>query len=128
MLDAGIAKEIARSHLPISIYTEWYWKIDLHNFFHFIGLRADKHAQEEIRVYADAMVNLIRPAFPIACAAFDDYHPFRGGMLLSRMEVEALRALIDQSAVYGLKIDTDSEREQNEWRAKAERLGLIVPA
>lgn len=72
-IDKGIAKELARVNLPLSLYTEWYWKIDLHNLFHFFGLRMDKHAQYEIREYADTMFDITKKVAPIACKAFEDY-------------------------------------------------------
>src|SRR5689334_15981402 len=86
-LEGGIARELARIGLPLSVYTEWYWKIDLHNLFHFLSLRMDPHAQQEIRDYANAMCALIQPIVPIAAEAFMDYnfHSLR----LSRLEIEA---------------------------------------
>lgn len=70
LLGDGVGRELARMVLPINIYTEWYWKIDLHNLFHFLGLRMDKHAQYEIRVFADAMFDIIKEIVPVACQAF----------------------------------------------------------
>ncbi|MEM7210720.1 MAG: FAD-dependent thymidylate synthase [Pseudomonadota bacterium] len=69
----GLARELARMNLPANIYTQWYWKIDLHNLFHFLRLRADPHAQYEIRVYAEAMCELVKAWVPAAYAAFEDY-------------------------------------------------------
>ena len=69
----GLARELARMNLPANVYTQWYWKIDLHNLFHFLRLRADPHAQYEIRVYADAMCELVKAWVPAAYAAFEDY-------------------------------------------------------
>lgn len=69
----GLARELARMTLPLSTYTQWYWKIDLHNLFHFLALRADPHAQYEIRAFAEAMLDLVRAWVPQACAAFEDY-------------------------------------------------------
>ena len=69
----GLARELARMNLPANIYTQWYWKVDLHNLFHFLRLRADPHAQYEIRVYADAICDLVRAWVPAAYAAFEDY-------------------------------------------------------
>ena len=71
--EAGIARELARSILPVNIYTEWYWKNDLHNLLHFIGLRSDSHAQYEIRVYSDAMAKFVKEVAPHAWEANDDY-------------------------------------------------------
>lgn len=73
MLDANLARELARINLPVSNYTEWYWKIDLHNLFHFLRLRMDDHAQYEIRVYGMAIANIVRAAVPLAYEAFEDY-------------------------------------------------------
>ena len=72
-LEMGIAREIARINLPVSNYTEWYWKIDLHNLFHFLRLRIDSHAQYEIRVFAEAIAELVKPFVPHAWEAFEDY-------------------------------------------------------
>jgi thymidylate synthase (FAD) len=72
-LEQGIAREIARINLPVSNYTEWYWKIDLHNLFHFLRLRIDAHAQYEIRVFAEAIAELVKPFVPHAWQAFEDY-------------------------------------------------------
>lgn len=72
-LDDGIAKELARVHLPVGVYTNWVWKMDLHNLFHFLGLRLDSHAQYEIRVYAEAMYKVLKDAYPMCCQAFEEY-------------------------------------------------------
>ena len=69
----GLARELARMNLPMNTYTQWYWKVDLHNLFHFLRLRADAHAQYEIRVYADAICNVVRDWVPAAYQAFEDY-------------------------------------------------------
>jgi len=73
MLDYNIARELARINLPLSLYTQWYWKIDLHNLFHFLKLRMDKHAQYEIRVYAEKMAEIVKAVVPMAYEAFEDY-------------------------------------------------------
>ncbi len=88
---SGLARELARMTLPMSTYTQWYWKIDLHNLFHFLRLRADPHAQYEIRVYADAICDVVRDWVPHAFAAFEDYRlnavtfSGRGMIVLRRM-------------------------------------------
>jgi thymidylate synthase (FAD) len=69
----GLARELARMTLPASIYTQWYWKVDLHNLFHFLRLRADPHAQYEIRAYANVLCEIVRDWVPHAYAAFEDY-------------------------------------------------------
>ena len=73
-LEAGVAREQARKDLPLSTYTEAYWKIDLHNLLHFLALRMDSHAQEEIRLYATTIgEQIVKPLFPIVWEAFEDY-------------------------------------------------------
>ena len=86
--EAGIARELARSLLPVNIYTEWYWKNDLHNLLHFIGLRSDSHAQYEIRVYSDAMAESVKAVAPFAWEAYQDYVVH--GMRFSRIEQNLL--------------------------------------
>ena len=113
-LQKGVAREIARIALPASVYTEWYWKIDLHNLFHFLSLRMDEHAQQEIRDYANAMFELVRPIVPIAAEAFLDYN--LGALHLSRLEAEALRT--------GHPLKSENKRENAEWEEKKKRLGL----
>jgi thymidylate synthase (FAD) len=88
----GIARELARTVLPVSYYTEVYWKTDLKNLFDMLKLRTDQHAQYEIRVFAEAMYTLLKPKFPLACEAYQDY--LRDAMHLSRMEVDLLTALL----------------------------------
>ena len=73
LLDMGVSKELARIVLPVSNYTEWYWKIDLHNLLHFLRLRLDSHAQPEIQAYGKAMYELIKPHVPMTIAAFEKY-------------------------------------------------------
>ncbi|MFC1581747.1 FAD-dependent thymidylate synthase, partial [Candidatus Neomarinimicrobiota bacterium] len=73
MNEAGIARELARAVLPVNLYTEWYWKNDLNNILHFLMLRKDQHAQYEIRVYAEAMAEMVKKIVPITYEAFEDY-------------------------------------------------------
>lgn len=114
LLARGVAREQARIGLPQSVYTEWYWKCDLHNVLHFLSLRLDPHAQREIRDYALAMFALLEPVAPVACEAFLDYR--LDGVSLSRLEIDALRT--------GGELDTTNARERAEWAAKRARLGL----
>jgi thymidylate synthase (FAD) len=122
MLDGGMARELARINLPLSLYTEWYWQIDLHNLFHFLRLRMDPHAQYEIRVYADAMGELCQRWVPHAWEAFCDYRLEAAS--LSRQELLAVKALLrGESPDYrSLGI---SAREQRELFHK---LDLPTPA
>ena len=114
LTEKGVARELARAALPVSVYTEWYWKCDLHNIFHFLSLRMDPHAQWEIQVFANAMYELLKPIVPVSAEAFEDYR--LESMHLTRLEIEAVRS--------GKPLATDNKREQAEWEAKRERLGL----
>ncbi|MGD0249550.1 MAG: FAD-dependent thymidylate synthase [Thermoplasmata archaeon] len=92
-LEAGVARETARLLLPVAYYTQWYWKINLYNLFHFLSLRLDPHAQEEIRLYAAEMAKLARLVAPVAYEAFEEFQ--LEGLTLSRREQRAVRALLD---------------------------------
>ena len=92
LIDAGVAREQARSILPLSTYTEIYWKIDLHNLFHFLRLRLDSAAQQEIRTYAEAIYQITKELFPIATEAFDDY--VLHSVTFSKQECNALREIV----------------------------------
>lgn len=96
MLDDDIARELARINLPLSLYTEWYWQIDLHNLFHFIKLRMDPHAQWEIQEYGRALARCAQAVAPLAYEAFEEHnlHAAR----FSRSEMEALRAMLKGEA------------------------------
>lgn len=91
-LQAGVAKEQARKDLPLSTYTRAYWKCDLHNIFNFLRLRMDSHAQYEIRMYANAMYEIIKQIVPVACEAFEDY--VLNGCRMSAMEMNIIRQLV----------------------------------
>lgn len=133
-IEKGVSREQSRMILPVNNYTEWYWKIDLHNLFHFLGLRCDKHAQMEIRVFADAMLKLIEPIVPMAVEAWNDYHDHRGAIKLTRLEIEALKKSLSvepsEVAAEGwvpfVQIDSDNKREQAEWIEKAIKLGFTI--
>lgn len=117
---AGIGREQARTILPLNLFTEWFWEIDLKNLLGFLGLRQDKHAQAEIRVYADAMYDLLKTLVPDALEAYDDYHPNRLGMSLSRMDIEALNPKCTPTRILEL---FSSNRELLEFTEKARRIG-----
>lgn len=89
-----IARELARINLPVSLYTEWYWKIDLHNLFHFLRLRLDPTAQYEIRVYAEAMAEIVKIAVPMTWEAFEDYMLYAKNF--SRQELELMNDALSQ--------------------------------
>jgi thymidylate synthase (FAD) len=105
LLETNVARELARVNLPVSNYTECYWKQDLHNFMHMLRLRTDKHAQREIRDYAQAMYDLAKPLFPITFEAFEDYR--RQAKTLSRMDMLVLKdalagKFVDDADYYGM--------------------------
>jgi thymidylate synthase (FAD) len=89
-IDNDIARELARIDLPLSLYTEWYWKIDLHNLFHFLRLRIDDHAQKEFREYAVVIADMVRTVCPMAHEAFEDY--LLNAVTFSGPELELLKA------------------------------------
>ena len=92
LLEKNVARELARANLPVSLYTEWYWQIDLHNLFHFLRLRMDPHAQYEIRVFAEAMATCAKAVAPLAYEAFEEHS--LGAINFSRAETAALGALL----------------------------------
>lgn len=100
MIQKGLAREIARVNLPLALYTEWYWQIDLHNLFHFLRLRMDPHAQYEIRAYAEAMSVCAKAVAPLAYEAFEEH--LLGAVRFSRAELAALNCLL-QGREHGLE-------------------------
>jgi len=101
---------LARMNLPMNIYTQWYWKTDLHNLFHFLRLRADAHAQYEIRVYAEAIAKMVADWVPLAFGAFEDYR--MGGVNLSGKAVDALKRMLKGEEV----TRESSGMSVGEWR------------
>jgi len=106
----GLARELARMNLPANIYTQWYWKVDLHNLFHFLRLRADAHAQYEIRVYADAICKVVADWVPAAHGAFEDYR--MGGATLSGKALDCVRRMLKGEEV----TQETSGMSKGEWR------------
>ena len=106
----GLARELARMNLPANIYTQWYWKVDLHNLFHFLRLRADPHAQYEIRVYAEAIAKVVADWLPIAFGAFEDYR--MGGVTLSAKAIDVLKRRLAGEVV----TQEQSGMSKGEWR------------
>ena len=106
----GLARELARMNLPANVYTQWYWKTDLHNLLGFLRLRADAHAQYEIRAYAEVMAQIVRDWVPAAWAAFEDYR--MGGVQLSAKGVEVLKRRLRGEVVS----QEDSGMSKGEWR------------
>ena len=106
LLEHDLSREVARALLPVANYTECIWKIDLHNFFHFVKLRSDSHAQREIRDYADAMYELVKPNFPMCCEAFEDY--IQGATTFSKQEMGVIGELLEyadtKAALTGMSV------------------------
>ncbi len=94
LLEDDVARELARINLPLSLYTEMYWQIDLNNLFHFLRLRMDWHAQYEIRVYGDAMAQVAQAVCPLAYQAFEEH--VLHGRNFARSEIELLRSALDR--------------------------------
>lgn len=138
-LEAGIAREQARKDLPLSTYTEAYWKIDLHNLFHFLALRMDAHAQLEIRRYAETIGRqIVAPLFPLAWEAFLDYRV--EALRLTRLDQEVISRLVAQSGGHGFPASHEAflaaqdpswknmarSRERDECLEKLVSLGLVA--
>jgi thymidylate synthase (FAD) len=116
LIKKGVSRELARAHLPQNTFTEFYWKIDLHNLLHFLQLRMDDHAQKEIRDLANQTYELIKPIVPMTCEAFEDFRV--GSMTLSRLEVEAIKN--GKSSIPG-------QGENQEFHEKLDRLDIVEP-
>ncbi|MDO5646594.1 FAD-dependent thymidylate synthase [Paracoccus sp. (in: a-proteobacteria)] len=106
----GLARELARMNLPTNIYTQWYWKVDLHNLLHFLRLRADSHAQYEIRAYADVLCDIVADWVPAAFGAFRDYR--MNAVSLSAQAVDVLRRRLAGEVV----TQENSGMAAREWR------------
>jgi thymidylate synthase (FAD) len=113
LLEKGASRELARAHLPQCTFTEFYWKIDLHNLLHFLALRMEDHAQKEIRDVATQVYDAIKPIVPVTCEAFEDFRV--GSVTLSRLEVLAIQA--DARSIPG-------KGENAEFQEKLKLLGL----
>ena len=141
-LAAGVAREQARMDLLLSTYTEAYWKVDLHNLLHFLALRMDSHAQQEIRDYATTIgEQIVGPLFPVVWEAFQDYRI--GGSFLTRLDVEVIRRLMTRGQETGQPPPFDQAmflaaqdptwepltrcRERDECHDKLEGLGIVAP-
>ena len=120
LLGEDLARELARITLPLTAYSSLYWKIDLHNLLHFLTLRTDSHAQKEIRDYADAILEIIRPLFPYAVEAWEDYQ--QQAKMLSRMDLDLLAALIRRSNIKTQWIDMVEEARGE--KVLAEKFGM----
>ena len=137
---AGVAREQARKDLPLSTYTEAYWKVDLHNLLHFLALRMDSHAQWEIREYARTLgQEIVQPLFPLVWEAFVDYR--MEGLFLSRQERGVIARLMERLAASGRSKATEEDflavqdpswaklercRERDECREKLDQLKILT--
>ena len=115
---SGLARELARMNLPVNFYTQWYWKIDLHNLMHFLSLRADHHAQYEIRAYANVMLDVFNAWVPITYQAFMDYR--MGGASISAKGLASIKRMIAGEQV----TQENSGMSKGEWREFEEILQL----
>jgi len=138
-IERGVAREQARKDLPLSTYTEAYWKVDLHNLLHFLALRMDAHAQWEIRRFASTIGHeIVKPLFPLVWEAFVDFRA--EGMFLSRLDRDVVRRLVARLAAENRAVATDDDfmavqdpdwaelercRERDECRAKLAALGIL---
>lgn len=112
----GLARELARMNLPVNLYTQLYWKMDLHNLLHFLNLRADAHAQYEIRVYAEALLDVVKQWVPLTHAAFMDYR-------MGAYELSAKSLAVVKRMLRGERVDRESTgMSPGEWRELMETL------
>ncbi|MEJ0016799.1 MAG: FAD-dependent thymidylate synthase [Acetobacteraceae bacterium] len=118
----GLARELARMNLTLNTYTQWYWKIDLYNLLHFLSLRADAHAQYEIRVYADRMLDTVAAWVPVAHQAFLDYR--LGAVTLSSQMLAVVRRMLAGEDVQ----QAESGLSRREWTELTAALGVPPPA
>lgn len=122
-LKAGVSRELARTCLPVSMYTEWYWKCDLHNLLRFLALRSDSHAQKEIRDYADVMIAILDRVVPVTMQAWRDY--VVDSVRLSAPELKALRRYLRTLLPDNVEVpslESGNERENTEWTNKFRQL------
>ena len=119
----GLARELARMNLSLNFYTQWYWKVDLHNLLNFISLRADPHAQHEIRVYAEAIrERVVKPWVPLVYGAFLDYRLH--GQMLSANALSVVRALVSGRREEAESLSKGSGIAPREWRELMQTLGF----
>lgn len=118
--EEGVARELARIVMPVAGYTELYWKQNLHNLFHMLKLREDSHAQWEIQEFARAIYKLVKPLYPAACEAYEDY--IRDSKTLSGMEVELMQALVTRSNEFDLSFSEAYDHIQAQFDTEAEFL------
>lgn len=117
LLAKGVARELARTVLPVSHYTEWFWKVDLRNLMNFLALRLDSHAQWEIRVYAEAMANIVKEIVPVAYEAFEDY--VLHSKSFSRLELDSIKQAMHMQELESIALSNGLKgRELSEFLTK----------
>lgn len=121
LIRKGVSRELARAHLPQNAFTEFYWKIDLHNLLHFLRLRMDDHAQKEIRDLAVNVYELIKPLCPVTCEAFEDFR--LGSLTLSRTEINTLKDIIKDPMSAKWR-NIPGKGENNEFKEKLIKLDI----
>jgi len=123
-LALGVSNELARIDLPLSHFTRYVWKMNLHNYLHFLALREDSHAQQEIREIANLVSAIIQEGFPTIYDAWNSYHPKRDALLLTRQDQEALRHVLNDIQIDSgtLKEIFPTTREYSEYKEKISRL------
>jgi thymidylate synthase (FAD) len=122
-LENDLARELARINLPLSTYTEWYWKIDLHNLFHFLKLRMDTHAQYEIRVYANTIADILKQILPISYEAFEDYE--LSAIRFSKNELDVLADIINKEKLKNIQA-SDYGFNKSEWKELEEKFNKFI--
>jgi thymidylate synthase (FAD) len=122
-LNKNISREQSRLFLSLNYYTEWYWCMDLHNLLHFLDLRTDHHAQKETRIYADAILKLITLIVPDTIEAWEDYSVYRGGIKLTKMEVDSIKKYFSKEDSNVSQIEVDNKLEKLEWIEKLKKIG-----
>ncbi|OHB18274.1 MAG: hypothetical protein A2749_00320 [Parcubacteria group bacterium RIFCSPHIGHO2_01_FULL_45_26] len=126
-LGFNLAKELARIGLSVANYTQWYWKIDLHNLMHFLRLRLDEHAQHEIRVFGEAMARITKDSVPISYQAFEDYQLY--AVTFSRLELDILSQSqwpMSQEKFVEVVSIISNKREREEFLGKLKKLNFIT--
>lgn len=118
-----VARETARFNLPVDFYTQWYWKIDLHNLLHFLSLRMDSKAQMEIRMYANAMAQIVKDAAPLTWEAFEDYQVH--ALHLSRLEGKILSSMLGNKGITFSEEDIQATAKEAGLKNKRERAEMI---
>lgn len=128
-----VARELARMPLGTNFYTEWYWKVNLHNFMHFSKLRVDPHAQYEIRVYAEAMAHIVKESYPLAWKAFEDYELYAQKftepelrILSTLLEGKRIKFSLEEITDIAVSLGLNNRRERDEMVEKLADLGIVV--